>query len=299
MSFIEEYKDNLYIKKNNILYNTEIYNHEILFTHPKDLFNLYKKKKSIIIDSSSSSDDEFNYVYDDYNYDGDNYCKGGKKESKKSYKSKVLVKRSKLTILPTFINILKGRIIYTNQTKLELEEIEPQDKKDVILGTILDLKNMKDSIKNKNDLMKYIKTYNIIPLMFNFNHKNIIYKNKKKTFFNDSSNLIFVTFKINDKYKYYTEVINKSPYEKLKNVSSVLNEKNYIISHYIYENFYMFFNTKKHNFEIHNCFAIDKNHTLVEQNLTSFQLINLSEKIFLDDFIEILNDCKKHLTVFS
>lgn len=296
MNFLQEYKDNFFIDKNNLFYNTnKTLTHESLFEHPKDSLNKKKEKKSIIIYSSSSEDDDF--VYNDYEYDGD--LIGGRKTSKKtSSKNKKNIKQ-KLTVVPTFINIIKGKIIYTNQTKLSLEPIETKDNKNIILGTIIDLNVIKPEITDKKQLLEYFKSYNVLPLIFNTGSKNIINKNKKKNFFSANSKLLFVSIKLKDDFNFYKEVIENSPYKEFKDVSEVVKEKNYIIAHYIYENFFMFINNKKHHYDIHECFVIDKDYNLIKQNLSSFELENLNEKIFLDDFSELLDKCKKHLSVFT
>ena len=38
------------------------------------------------------------------------------------------------------------------------------------------------------DIMKYIMQFDVIPLMFNFDEKNIVYKNKKNNFFQKKAN---------------------------------------------------------------------------------------------------------------
>lgn len=301
MSFIQEYKDNFFINKNNLFYDTsETLTHESLFEHPKDSLNKKKKKekKSIIVYSSSSDDDDF--FYNDYEYDGDFI--GGKKISQKNTKKTLTVKgknnKQKMTIVPTFINTIKGKIIYTNQTKLSLEPIETKDK-NIILGTIIDLNVLKPEIKNKNQLLEYFKSYDVLPLIFNMENKNVINKNKKKNFFSPNSKLLFVTIKIKDNFDFYKEVIENTPYKEFNDISDLVKKKNYIIAHYIYENFFMFINNKKHNYEIRECFAINSDYDLIKQNLSEFEPLTLKEKIFLDDFSEILDNCKKHLSTFS
>lgn len=145
-----------------------------------------------------------------------------------------------LTVCPTFVNVIKSKIFYNCKTKYELKKIQPSTDP-IIFGTLLDIKNVLFKLNkeklSKDDIIKYIFSYDAIPLMFKYKDDNTIYKNKKKSFFSKDSKLILVTFKINKSTELYYENIEESPKDVF--VSECNKKKNFIVAHYIFENYYM------------------------------------------------------------
>lgn len=224
---------------------------------------------------------------------------GGKKSSKiQQY----------LKIFPTFINIIKGRIIYQGKTKLSLEKIKPVDKKGpVVLGTVIELNKIKKNLNKENltkkDIMDYIMGYDIIPLIFNLSTekgKEIVYKNKKNTFLNKESKLCFITFTLSDVENFYIEVPTKDIKIQFENIDDIIKEKKYIVAHYIYDNF--FFLTPTHNLKINNFYMIDigeeENKFEIKEN-KDFKYTPNNRKINLREFQNIISKAKNYLYTFG
>ncbi|QKE44506.1 putative ssDNA/dsDNA binding protein VP8 [Yalta virus] len=240
--FIIEDGGNLLLNKDyNMLYSNKVQNEEIknLFKHPLEILNNDQKEIDSIFDTLEL---------------------GG---AKKSTSKKVLSNNPYLKIVPSFINVVKGRIIYQGKTKLSLEKIKPTNKKDpILLGTILELSKVKSVLEKdsitKKDINMFIEKYDIIPLMYNSSDnkdKEIIFRNKKKSFFNPESKLCFVTFELKDVDSYYVEVPSKEVKIAFENIEDVIKDKKYIVSHYIYDNFFFLVPTNK--IKMHTCYMIN------------------------------------------
>lgn len=305
MSFLYE-NDSTFLldqTKHPLYYNKRPHDIPSLFsqTQKNKPQSLYNNDKDILVFNtvSSSSDDE------DCNDMGlfFNPVAGAKKISNKP--STIQKKSLFLNTMPTFINVLKGRVLYNNSTKFSLEKILPQSN-NVVLGTIIDLFKVKKEIHkddiSKDDIIKYVERYDVVPLLFDFNSRNIIYKNKKNNFFSKDSKLIFITFDMVKKHNYYCESPTKTTYDTYQNIDKVLSEKDYIIGHYIYENYYFFVTNPKINLKIKKGYYIniDNQNDLFQEIdwKKPLQYNNNNRKINLVEMTEILNKATKSLTKF-
>lgn len=268
----------IFLNKNlSDLYKNKVTNNELnsLFAHPYNYLNL-------------NTIDE---VFDAFEIGG------AEKKSTNDY----------LKIVPTFINIVKGRIIYQGKTKLGLEKITPEKKTPVVLGTILELSKVRKVLEKetltKKDIMTYINNYDVLPLLFNTpsnKNKDIVFKNKKKTFFNRDSKLCLVTFELTGITSYYAEVPAKEVKVNFENIKDIIKDKNFIVAHYIYDNF--FFLVPTHNVKISNCYLINIE---PEQNIfdiketKDFKYEPNNRKINLSEIDSILSKARTYLTVFD
>lgn len=260
MNYLYEHNNNLYIS--NPIYNLD-----------KNVKNLFKKKpktyKPVYV-SSSSEDENDQYLgkyslEDSVDEDFVEYTNeypeeiGGKKTSNKSKKktSKLFSKIKYLKIMPSYINVIKGRILYNNRSKFTIEPLIPSDYKNVILGILIDLYKIEETVEHitLDKIEKYIKSYDVVPLLYN-DTSNIIYKNKKTHFFSKTSKLCFITFKMPANYKYYIENINLEPLSKLHDIDETKLTENSLIAHFIYENYY-FLHTNPKKLKIDKCYIID------------------------------------------
>jgi hypothetical protein len=322
MNCIYEHKDKLYI--NNNLYNNE--------KNIKALFNKTSVKKDYkIINYSSSDDEDFNLnnnitystiledSYDEdfdntneytseyttngeyttivkYTTNGESTNRGGVLLEKSSKKSKIFNKIKYMKIMPSFINVVKGKILYNKKSKFTIEPIIPSDHKNVILGILIDLIKIDDNIENisLDKIEKYIKSYDVVPLLYN-DSRNIVYKNKKTYFFSKPSKLAFITFKMPANYKYYIENIDLTPLSKLHEIDTNKLTENSLIAHFIYENYY-FLHTHPQKLKIHNCYIIniDENYEFIELEKAKNMIPN-GRKLSIDEIYTILKKCKNML----
>lgn len=287
--FIIEDGGNLLLNKNyNMLYSNKVQNEEInnLFKHPLEILK--------------NDQNEINSIFDELELGG------ARKSSKMS--DKQLAPNPYLKIVPSFINVVKGRIIYQGKTKLSLEKIKPTNKKDpVLLGTLLELSKIKSVLEKdtltKKDISTFMEKYDIAPLMYNSSDnkdKDIIFKNKKKMFFNRESKLCFVTFELKDINSYYVEVPSKEVKITFENIEDVVKDKNYIVSHYIYDNFFFLVPTNK--LKIHTCYMVNVG---PEQNVfeikeaKDFKYEPNQRKINLTEVDSIVSKVRTYLSSFS
>lgn len=279
---------------------------EFIVHNGNDLY-LNKQYSGLYSNKMSSSDMENLFKHplekisteDDYDI-SDLLEFGGKKKSSKI--------QHYLKIFPTFINIIKGRIIYQGKTKLSLEKIKPVNKKNpIILGTVIELSKIKKNLNKENltkkDIMDYINNYDIVPLIFNLStekDKEIVYKNKKTTFLNKESKLCFITFTLLDVENFYIEVPTKDIKIQFENIDDIIKEKKYIVAHYIYDNF--FFLASPHNLKMNNFYMIDmeeeENKFEIKES-TDFKYKSNNRKINLREFQNIISKTKKYLSTFS
>jgi hypothetical protein len=283
--FIIDDGANLLLNKNNsILYQNKIRSEELdaFFKHPLELINT---KNKCYLDP----------IFDMIDI-------GGARSSNKMSKS------SFLKIMPSFINVVKGRILYQGKTKLALEKIHPTDKKSpVILGTIIDLYKVKKVLNKetitKKDITEFINSYDIIPLMYNTagsKDKQIVYKNKKKNFFSKESKLCCVTFELNNVNSYYCEVPSKEVKINFENIDDIVKDKNFIVSHYIYDNF--FFLVPVHKVKLSTCYLINLG---AEQNMfdmketKDFKYEPNNRKIDLAEIDQIIYKTRSRLSSFD
>lgn len=281
--FIIDNGANLLLNKdNNILYQNKVRSEDLnnLFKHPLELIN--------------------NKTYQDPFFDM--FDIGGARSSSK------LSKSSFLKIMPSFINVVKGRILYQGKTKLALEKIQPSDKKSpVILGTIIDLYKVKKVLNKetitKKDITEFINTYDIVPLMYNTagnKDKQIVYKNKKKSFFSKDSKLCCITFELNNVTSYYSEVPSKEVKINFENINDIIKDKNFIVSHYIYDNF--FFLVPVHKLKLNTCYLINlgAEHNMFDMKETKdFKYEPNNRKIDLTEIDQIIYKTKSHLSSFD
>lgn len=298
MNCLYEHRNDLYIS--NAIYNKN-----------ETIDMLFKKKrknyKPLEISSSSSSssfeDDEYlNYLIEDSNDDSVEYCNeyntdniGGsvvnKEYSKKSKKIKTFTKINYLKIMPTFINVIKGKILYNNRSKFTIEPLIPKDK-NVILGILIDLYKIDENVENVtfDKIEDYIKKYDVVPLLYN-DSRNIVYKNKKNYFFSKKSKLAFLTFKMPSAYKYYIENIDLSPLSKLYDIDENKLSVNSIIAHFIYENYY-FLHTQPEKLKIDKCYVIDIETMDFKDIKNIKQLTTNDRKLSIDEIYTILQKGK-------
>lgn len=275
---------NLLLNKNsNILYKNKIRSDDLdsFFKHPFELLN---KKNSF-------NDPLFDII-----------DIGGARPNSKMTKS------SFLKIMPSFVNVVKGRILYQGKTKLALEKIHPTDKKShVVLGTIIDLYKVKKVLNKetitKKDINEFINSYDIIPLMYNTagsKDKQIVYKNKKKNFFSKESKLCCVTFELTNVDSYYCEVPSKEVKISFENIDNIVKDKNFIVSHYIYDNF--FFLVPVHKAKLSTCYLINIG---AEQNVfdmretKDFKYEPNNRKIDLTEMDQIIYKVRSQLSSFD
>lgn len=325
MTFVYEFKDKLYINENIYdLYNTE--------RNFKNLLkNNYKKKNKFndfSFSSSSSSDEDLLYagstsdtndieyrrkrvIIDDISSDEEYYAgypelednetinliAAAKKKSSNKIKSKPFKRIKYLKVMPTFINVIKGKILYKNKSKYTIEPIKPSDYKNVILGIVIDLSKISEDVKtiNMDKIYKFITKYSIVPLMYN-DSRNIIYRNKKTYFFTKKSKLAFLTFKMPANYNYYCENVDMTPLSKLHDIDESMISSNSLIAHFIYENYY-FLHNKPKELKIENCYIINlkpEGFDFVDFNKTK-EIIPNDRKISLDEIHAILTKAKNML----
>lgn len=296
MNCLYEHHNGLYIS--NTIYNKN-----------ENIDTLFKKKKKsykpLDISSSSSSfeDDEYlNSLMDDSNDDSKGYCNeypsdvGGATITKQqSKKSKIFSKIKYLKIMPSFINVIKGRILYNNRSRFTIEPLIPKDGKNVILGILIDLYKIDETVENItfDKIEKYIKGYDVVPLLYN-DTRNIIYKNKKTYFFSKKSKLAFLTFKMPSTNKYYIENTDLSPLSKLYDIDENKLSVNSIIAHFIYENYY-FLHTQPDKLKIDKCFIIDIENMEFKDIKNVKQIIPNDRKLSIDEIYIILKKGKQML----
>lgn len=289
--FIINDRGNLFLNKNyNVLYSNRFQNNEIK--------SLFKNPYEILYDNNENDNDYNIYANPIF----DQTDTGGAKNSKK------LSRNSYLKIVPSFINVVKGRIIYQGKTKLSLEKIKPVNKKDpIILGTILELSKIKTILEKdsltKKDISTFIDKFDILPLMYNNTEdkdKDIVFKNKKKDFFNKDSKLCLVTFQLQNVDSFYTEVPSKEVKIAFQDIEDVVKDKNYIVSHYIYDNF--FFLVPTNRLKLQSCYMINIKQ---EPNVFDFKeekTLNYEpnqRKINLTEVENIVSKAKTYLSTFT
>lgn len=294
------------ISKNNSENNMYIIpsNHPLYDGRDPELLQTIFEHPSITLDKY------LNYLkyskFDPYiNFDSINEIGGAKsKEINSKEKSKSSKKVTYLTVVPSFINVINRSIAYNNRTKMSLKEIKPKTT-NVILGTILDMMKIKQILKKeiitKDDITTFVNMYNAIPLMGNFNANDIVYNNNKKKFFHANSKLIFVTFKIKQSNKYYAEMPAEEVDNELKSIDEIIKDRPYIVSHYIFNNYYFIVPNPKNNLTLFEIYNIDFDNK--ETPITKFEKDNgekNNKKITLVEFTDITNTLvKKYVTVFD
>lgn len=268
-------------------------------TKNKELF-LYEDNEDFIMNNNlhelyknKISNEDLNFMFSE--------IKGGEKEKEK---------KKTFKIVPSFINVLKGKIIYNNSTRLSLEEIKPA-KKIILLGTILDLNKIKNDLSIEKilekDIVNYINKFDVIPLLFQFDQRNVIYKNKKEQFFNKDSKFIFIVFELLKESTFYREVPENKIYDTLTSIESIIKNKNYIVAHYIYENYYFLVNNIKNNLKIKNMYFINLNQENSEftfqeiknKDKDHLEYIENKRKVTLIEMNNILNMSLTYLTKFN
>lgn len=217
----------------------------------------------------------------------------------------------------SFVNIIKNKILNRGETKFHLKEFYSTDKNPT-LGMIFDMDMIENFLEKNNiiietdiktNLRNYFTLFDLLPLYFNFNEKEIIYQNKKQNFFKQGkSKLIFVTFVLEGKYKYYYEDPDEDLRDDYVKVEDVVdNSSKYLIAHYIYKNYYFLSKTNTENLKIKNVYQInpelDVNNKKENKNIfteiTNNNIQPISQKISLERIVGIVNLSKKYLSIFS
>lgn len=283
------------------------------------------------IDFSMDSDDDNEFSFNsipkkNFNYIED-FLGGAISKKKKSAKTVSKIQKNsslkKLKIMPTFINVLREnrKGVFPSTTMLQLKKMMPNNNSEVIVGTIIDFIKIMAYFKDKNieltdrelteeQLKEYIFSFDVIPVLFDFEHTKTIYKNSKQNFFSNSSRLIFITFKIKKerKIEYYFEDELSVVSDKAVDIDSVLDKsKNYLVAHIINHNHYLLVTNPSFNLRLHNCFEIDimskdNENTFIFKNIdfSKKNKIQQNNKILtLKDISKIISDSMKQLTTFS
>lgn len=287
-SFIIDDGTDLYLNKDySELYSNKVKSKEMddIFKHPIEKLNEFNKKS-------------FTSIFD-FTDIGD--IGGIGKNSKK-------LNTTYFKILPTFINVVKGRIIYQGKTKLSLEKIQPTNKKGpIILGTLIELskikKNLEKETLTKKDIEKYIKEFDIVPLLYNTidnKDKEIIFKNRKKTFFTKDAKLCLVTFELQEVTSFYAEVPTKEIKINFEDIDDIIKEKNYIVAHYIYDNF--FFLVPSHKLKMLNCYLInvdEEQNTVEIKETKDFVYEPNNRKLYLTEIDNIIHKIRSYFSSFN
>lgn len=175
------------------------------------------------------------------------------------------------------------------------------------MGTILELSKIKTILEKdsltKKDISTFIDKFDILPLMYNNTEdkdKDIVFKNKKKDFFNKDSKLCLVTFQLQNVDSFYTEVPSKEVKIAFQDIEDVVKDKNYIVSHYIYDNF--FFLVPTNRLKLQSCYMINIKQ---EPNVFDFKeekTLNYEpnqRKINLTEVENIVSKAKTYLSTFT
>lgn len=206
-------------------------------------------------------------------------------------------KDSRLKIMPSFINVLRGRILYNGKTKMSLSKIKPKNNSSVILGTIIDLAKVKDVLGAKTlteeSIKEFVDMYDYLPLMYDSDENNSLVKNnRKKFFFNNNSKLCLVRFNVTGKNEYYVEVPSEDVSVEFKDIKDVVKEKNYIVSHYIYERFFFLVPTNKISINSIKFIDITDGKVTFTQPTKKFTYKENGEKIDLITLEQIISSSK-------
>lgn len=319
MNCVYEHKNNLYVS--NTLYNKD-QTLELLFKKRRKSYKpVYSSSSSSTSSSSSSFEDEeylnndktINNILadsvgdtgeDEYCYEYKNMIIGGNKDTELLLKKKSKTKITKtkpfskikyLKIMPTFINVLKGRILYNNKSKFTIEPLVPSDNKNVILGILIDLYKIDETVGNVtlDKINKYIKNYDVVPLLYN-DGRNVVYKNKKTYFFSKNSKLAFITFKMPSTCKYYVENIDLAPLSKLHDIDENKLSVNSIVAHFIYDNYY-FLHTRPENLKIDKCYLVDIDSMEFKEIEKIRTIMPNDRKLSIDEIYSILKKGKQFL----
>lgn len=236
---------------------------------------------------------------------------GGAAKKKETKKSELVMEKKKFSIMPSYINVIKGKIFYDQKSKLQLKKLKRVESSgDVILGTVIDYYKLhsvlekKDDDRNltKNDVKNYVNKYDTIPLSFNFNTKDIVFRNRKENFFSKESRLIFITFKVKEKnMKYFYESQTETPLDNFVDISKVTKDP-FIVAHYIFDNYHMLVNDPLINLTLYEIYDIDFDSSKPLVLLTSEKhtMKTNNRKITLHEFSNVLKQfCVPKLSAFK
>lgn len=208
-----------------------------------------------------------------------------------------------LKVLPTIINVIKGRLIYSLKSKLPLIEIKNKNKL-IKMGVIINISNvlnMKTKTKiTKKEIMEYICSFQVVPLFFNDENKEeVFFNNKKKKFLGTTSELLFVVFKVKPELKLYICDIESKQYSKFISEEKIINENknNFMVAHYIYDNFFMLNTDPKNTLTLLDIYRISEKKTLQKITEENIEPQFYKNKMSLENINEIITICiKTHLT---
>ncbi|AKS26327.1 putative ssDNA/dsDNA binding protein [Diachasmimorpha longicaudata entomopoxvirus] len=184
-----------------------------------------------------------------------------------------------LKVLPTFLNVIKGRVFYNLKTKRELKALK-NPPKDIILGTFIDATKIEEILGKegltKKDINDFCFQFDVMPLFFK-QKDNIIYKNRKETFFRKETKLLFLTFKVKNNTHIYYEALDEPPTE-LREIADL--KPNFIVAHYLYDNYYFLVTQPQHKLTLDKIYTITPKleiEPLKNEMSTLQKRINLSE----------------------
>lgn len=227
---------------------------------------------------------------------------GGKKISKVSQK---IEKKKFLKVVPSYINVVKGKLLYNEMTKFSLDMFTPQSTP-VIGGLIIDMYKVQQTLNKEeislDDIHRFIEMHDVVPLLFNFDTRNIIYKNNKPSFFSLSSKLFLLTFEIKKNFQYFYENPTKENHHNFKDIKEIIDIKNYIVAHYIYETYFLFVTNPKTHLKLKHIYEINFNNKIefleVKDKAKIIKYVPNNKKISLSEISEAVNESLFKLTKF-
>lgn len=213
-------------------------------------------------------------------------------------------KKNFLSIMPSYINVIKGRILYNDKTKLVMEKIVPENTP-VTVGIIIDLNKVKQvfdkPVSDKKTIMEFLTHYDATPFFFN-DERNIgnVYKTRKNTFFNSMSKLCFVTVELTKNLVFYREVPTSDVKIDFVSVDKVIKEKNRLVAHHIYEDDFFIVSSPSTNIKIKKCELINFDDDKIDfVPTTDFVYESNGRQLSIKEVCRAVDQAKSSLTPFS
>lgn len=213
-------------------------------------------------------------------------------------------KKNFLSIMPSYINVIKGRILYNDKTKLVLEKISPKSTP-VTLGIIIDLNKVAQvfdkPVSDKKNVMEFLTHYDAVPFFFNDDRNTgNVYKTRKNTFFNSMSKLCFVTVELTKSPTFYREVPSSDVKIDFVSVDKVVKEKSRLVAHHIYDDDFFIVTSPSTNIKIKKCELINFDDDDIKfVPTTDFKYEPNGRQLTIKEVSRAIDEAKSTLTSFS
>lgn len=266
--------------------------------------DLYLNKNESNLYSDKLSSTELNSFFNPFETKESNITNVLENIGGVSSKKTLVPSKGFLRIMPSYINAVKGRIIFNDKTRHTLQEIKPNTD-NVVLGIVIDLNKIKitnniDKITMK-EIKKYIDSYDAIPLLYNSDEgREMVYRTHKSLFFSKNSKLCLVTFEVKPGFSFYTEVPTKESLSEFRSIGKIVKTKKRLVSHFIFNDYFFLMMSPENNLKIIKCELIDVQGSKIKfEPTTDFEYEANNRQLTVAEISKVIIESRKKLTHFT